>query len=212
MRLFNRYYSIFDLTLLAGDIIVAFVSTAAVRAATFVVGVSSGPHWGLWALQGVAMASIVVVAFYYCDLYAIDQALSLRDFLLRFVTGIGFAIIATGVISYPIPEFGKTIYASEMVLLIGGLAIWRIGFMRLMKKGPIQARVLVIGLSAIGKLVVKELCQQTKLGMKVVGFIGDVAGQVVLPYGNPTRITLPVFLSDSLEEVSEKWSVNRILL
>ena len=156
----------YDVVLLLGDIAVACLATAAVRTAIVVTDITGTPHWLYWLLQGSAVAIIVVIAFYYCDLYAIDQTLSPRELMLRLMNGIGYSCIIIGIVSYPIPDLGKTIYASEMALLVFGLFTWRIGFMRVINKGRIHSRVLIVGLHAIGKVVAEELLRQKKLGMK----------------------------------------------
>jgi sugar transferase (PEP-CTERM system associated) len=72
--------------------------------------------------------------------------------------------------------------------------------------------VLIVGVQSIGKLVAEQLCQQKTLGMEVVGFIGRSAGQIALTYGNPTKVTLPVFSSCSMSSLVEQRGVDRILL
>jgi len=71
---------------------------------------------------------------------------------------------------------------------------------------------MVVGLQAIGKLVAEELLKQKKLGMEVVGFVGQSAGLLTLSYGNPVRVSLPVYQSSSLMDLFERKNVNRILL
>jgi sugar transferase (PEP-CTERM system associated) len=212
MRIFNRYTSIYDSILLLGDITIAICATAAVRAVMEFANSVGTPHWSHWLFQGLAVAIIVIVSFYYCDLYAIDQTLSARELLLRLTTGAGFSCILIGLVSYPIPQLGKTIYASEMVLLVVGLCAWRVGFMRILQKARIHSRVLIIGIHEIGKLVAEELLRQKKLGMKVIGFIGPDAGVLTLSYGNPTRVSLPIFGPQSLMTVYHAHNINRILV
>jgi sugar transferase (PEP-CTERM system associated) len=212
MRIFNRYVSIYDFILLLGDITVAILATAAVRAVIEFANPAGTPHWLHWLFQGLAVAIIVVVSFYYCDLYAIDQTLSVRELLLRLMTGIGSSCILIGIVSYPIPQLGKTIYASEMVLMVLGLYAWRVGFMRVLQRARIHSRVLIIGIQEIGKLVAEELLKQKKLGMKVIGFIGRDSGTMTLSYGNPTRVSLPIFQPGSLMALHNEHNINRILL
>lgn len=212
MRLFNRYYSGYDLTVVLGDIALVFVTTTAVRAVTAWVGTPSEPQWLFWSLHGLAMALVVVIAFYYSDLYALDQTLSVRELILRFIGGLGTACIVIGVVSYPVPEFGKALYFSEMLFMGVGLCLWRIGLMRLIRQAAIHAKVLIVGVEAIGKLVAEELYQQKKLGMEIVGFVGNSAGAMALSYGNPTHIKLPVFLPPSVPDLIEQKKVDRILL
>lgn len=212
MRAFNRYFSVYDCILVLGDVSVTILATVVLHVVIHFSQIFSHPDWGFWFFQALAMATIVVLSFYYADLYAIDQTLSVRELLLRLMGGIGLACILIGIISYPIPQLGKTLYASEMVLLVLGLCGWRIGFMRVVEKTPIRARVLVIGLQVIGKMVAEELLRQKKLGMQVVGFVGQSSGQMTLAYGNPGRVSLPVYPSATLTTSFAKSSADRILL
>jgi sugar transferase (PEP-CTERM system associated) len=212
MRIFNRYFSSYDLLLVLGDIALTFLATASVRVVMVFTGLSSNPQWVFWSIQGAVMALIVVIAFYYSDLYAIDQTLSVRELLLRFMSGLGIACIVIAAVSYPMPEFGKTIYMSEVLLIGANLCLWRLGSMRIIKRARIHARILIIGVQTIGKLVAEELCKQQKLGMEVVGFVGDSAGPMALSYGNPTRVLLPVFSPGSVAEVIVQRGIDRILL
>src|SRR4030095_2689188 len=163
MRIFNRYFSLYDFILVLGDVILAFFATLTVRAAISFFEILSSPEWVFWSFQAVAVTIIVIVSFYYSDLYAIDQTLSIRELLLRLMSAIGAACILIAIVSYPIPQFGKTLYASQMTLMVLSLCAWRVYFMRVIVRARIHARVLVVGLQAIGKLVAEELLRQKKL-------------------------------------------------
>jgi FlaA1/EpsC-like NDP-sugar epimerase len=204
MRIFNRSFSVYDFILVSGDVIVAFFATVAILAVVSVFEISSSPEWAFWSLQAIAVTIIVVVSFYYSDLYAIDQTLSIRELFLRFMSAVGIACILVALISYPIPLFGRTLYASQMALMVLSLCAWRVSFMRVIEKASIHARVLVVGLEAIGALVAEELFKQKKLGMEVVGFVGQAAGQLTLSLGNPVRISLPVYQASSLTTLFEQ--------
>ena len=86
------YFSVYDFILVLGDVILIFLATVAVRAAIFFFQISSSPEWMFWSLQAVAVTIIVVVSFYYSDLYAIDQTLSIRELSLRLMSGIGVVV------------------------------------------------------------------------------------------------------------------------
>lgn len=213
MRIFNRYYSSYDLLLVAGDFFLTFLVTLGLRTTWHLVGFPTIGSWAFFAGQGFVMALVLVTAFYYADLYTIDQTLSVRELLLRFMSGFGTACVVIGLISYPIPQLGfKKIYASEMLLMGLVLSVWRVGFMRVIEQARIHAKVLIIGAQSIGKLVAEQLFQQKTLGMEVVGFVGSSGGEVTLSYGNPTRVSLPVFSPRSISSLIENAGVNRILL
>jgi len=213
MRLFNRYFSSFDLLLVLGDFSLTLVATALVRWFAFLFGDSFGHgDWFVWLTHSLGMAAVIVISFYYSDLYAIDQTLSQRELILRFVGGLGIACVITGAISYPIPKFGKTVYLSEIVILGVILGLWRIGLMRMMGKAPIHAKVLIIGIQEIGKIVAEELWKKPNLGMEVVGFVASSDGEITLSFGNPKKKVFPVIATDRLRTFIEQSGVNRVLL
>ena len=168
--------------------------------------------WLSWFLHGLAMTVVVVVAFYYSNLYAIDQTLSIEELTNRFVTGLGVSCIVIAIISYPIPNFGKSIYVSEMLLMTAALGAWRFGFMRVLKQAAVRAKVLVVGIRTIGKLVAEELYLKRQLGMEVIGFVGGEASCITLSYGNPKKVEIPVFAPTSLTGLVASNHVDRILL
>ncbi|MGE5304035.1 MAG: TIGR03013 family XrtA/PEP-CTERM system glycosyltransferase [Alphaproteobacteria bacterium] len=211
MRLFNRYFSAYDFALILGDFAITFGTAFVVRWVLLSTGMSSSVQW-LWTVHGLVMASVVVISFYYADLYAVDQTLSVREMLLRFLGALGIACIIIGLMSYPIPDFGKGVYLSEMAIMGICLGVWRVGFLRILSIARTHAKVLVVGLQAIGKVVAEELCRQQKLGMEVIGFVDRSPGEVTLSYGNPRKKVLPVFPFRSLSYFIEQKGISRILL
>ena len=195
-----------------GDIVCTLGASLVVRGILDAADPAGNNHWPDFLLHGMAMALVIVIAFYYSDLYAIDQTLSVQELMHRFVAGLGAACIVIGVISYPIPNFGKSIYVSEMLMMGIALGIWRFGFMRVIKQAAIRANVLIIGIRGIGKLIAEELYLKRKLGMEVIGFVGTEAGLVTLSYGNPKKVDLPIFAPPSLATLVASRRVDRILL
>ena len=213
MRLFNRYYSAFDLLLLAGDITLTVAASVGTRALMAIAFVSEQPDWTKWIIIGSVLACIVVFSFYYSDLYALDQILSKRELLLRFATGFGIACLIIGSVSYPIQEAGsQKIYLVQMLLMGLGLAAWRLMFVTMLRRVKARGKVLILGMQTIGRQVSEELCRQKHLGMKVIGFIGSQAGELTLSYGNPRQVCLPIFPRESILAVVEANAVNRILV
>jgi sugar transferase (PEP-CTERM system associated) len=174
------------------------------------------PGTVLWVegfIRGSAMAVLMALAFYYSDLYAVDQTLSPREMLRRLMNGFGLFCLIVGGTTALIPELGsRKVYLGEAVLMGIGLFVWRLSFMRWLKRAKIHAKVLIVGTQAIGKLVAEQLCRQTQLGMEVVGFIGSRPGQITLSYGNPTRVTLPVFPHHLTLGIAAREDVSRILV
>jgi sugar transferase (PEP-CTERM system associated) len=212
VRLFNRYYTPYDLVLVLGDFVLVLCASAVVRVFLNESGLISGEPWLSPTVHGLAMGVIVVIAFYYSDLYSMDQSLSARELLERFVAGLGAACIVIGILSYPIPNFGKSIYLTEMAGLGLCLCLWRLGFMRAMRQAGIRVKVLIVGIRSIGKMIAEELYLKQKLGMDVVGFVGQQAGSVTLSYGNPKKVEIPLLAPSSLSSLIATNRVDRILL
>jgi sugar transferase (PEP-CTERM system associated) len=212
LRFFNRYYTGCDFLLVLGDLLLVLGASVVVRGVlTWTESAVSDP-WPGSILHGIGMAVVVVTAFYYSDLYAIDQTLSVHELLHRFIAALGTSCIVIGVISYPIPNFGKSLYLSEMLAMGISLGLWRLGFMGMIKQSHIRAKVLIIGTRTIGKMVAEELYLKKSLGMQVVGFVSEKAGQITLSYGNPKKAEIPVFAPSSLTGLIASSGVNRILL
>jgi sugar transferase (PEP-CTERM system associated) len=213
VKLFNRYYSPYDFLLLLGDLFIAALTGSAMRAAIYFSSGSADTESALWVVQIGIPVVLIAVSFYYTDLYEIDQAFSAREWAFRLLNGFGVACLILGVTSYLLPAWGlQHIYVSEMAFLGLGLLVWRVGFARMLKKAKTHVKVLIVGAHAIGKLVAEELCRQKHLGMEVIGFIGSPAGEITLSYGNPTRLSLPVFPCHSTLGIVEANGVNRILV
>ncbi len=213
MRLFNRYYSGYHLLLPLVDLILAVVIAAVVRFVADFIEVRPAVNWSAYLLQGGIVGFLVIIVFYYSDLYSIDSTLPEREWALRLVSGFGVTCLILGGLSQVIrrPDL-RDISLTTMLLIGVGLFAWRVEFTNILKKRKICGKVLIVGTQSIGKIVAEELHRRKHLAMEVVGFIGHQAGQVVLSYGNPTRISLPVFPRHSTIRVVESNGVNRILV
>jgi len=212
MRLFNRYFSRADVLLLLGDVALAIFAIWAVHTVRHVTGLAP-TNWSQWAVQGEGIAALVVVSFYYSDLYVIDQTIPRSELVLRLANGFGIACLAIGGVGLVIPGLGfQKLYLIEMLLVGIGLFSWRIGFVRMLEKVKVHSKILVVGTNKIATLVAEELCRRKHLGMQVVGFIGSQDGQMTLSYGNPVHVSLPVSPPQSIFRVIEREGVNRILV
>ena len=194
MRLFNRYYSGYHLLLPLVDLILAVVIAGVGRFVMDSPGFHHGAQWFRYLIQGAAVGAVVVIVFYYTDLYSIDSTLPGRDWVLRLVTGFGVTCLILGGLSQIMPRPAWRDISLTAMLLIGvGLFAWRVEFTAILKKRRICGKVLIVGTQSIGKIVAEELHRHKHLAMEVVGFIGPHAGQMQLSYGNPTNVSLPVF-------------------
>ena len=214
MRLFNRYFSAYDLALPLGDVAITLISVLAARFLIVdVVHYSELVDWHHWTLLAGWVSVSVLVSFYYADLYEIDQALSQRELSLRFANGFGITCLLIAALSYPIPQPGlKKIYLVQIVLIGLGLFGWRLIFTKILRVQKIRGTIAIIGMQKIGKLVAEELFRKTHLGLKVAYFVGPEPGEVTLSYGNPRRITVPVVSPEATLSLVKAEGISRILI
>jgi sugar transferase (PEP-CTERM system associated) len=214
MRLFNRYFSTYDLALPVGDIAITLLAVLAARFLVVEVAhYSELAQWNHWTLLSVWVSISVLVSFYYADLYEIDQALSQRELSLRFVNGFSIICLLVAALSYPIPQPGlKKIYLIQIVLMGIGLFTWRELFSKVLKVQNIHGTIAIIGMQKVGKLVAEELFRKKHLGLKVAYFVGPEKGEVALSYGNPRRITIPVIAPEGTLPLVKNERISRILI
>ncbi len=213
MRLFNRYFTSYDLLLPVGDIGITMLAVAAARFFVALSHEGEGVGWNHWMTLAALIAVFVVVSFYYANLYEIDQVLSQRELILRFANGFGIACLLVAAISFSVQQPGlRRIYLTEIVLMGVGLFGWRLAFTRLLKDRRIHGTIAIIGTQKIGLLVAEELCSKKHLGLQVEYFVGPQSGEITLSYGNPRRVTIPVAAPESIVDLVERNGVNRILI
>lgn len=213
MRLFNRYFSSFDLFLVLGDFFLTVLATTLVRWGGIPIddSVARG-DLAVWLPNSLGMASVVVISFYYSDLYAVDHTSSLRESVLQFIGGLGVACLIIGAISYPIPKFGKTVYLMEILVLGVILGVWRVLFLRIIGSATVRDKILVVGIQEIGQIVAEELWNKPKLGKDVIGFVGSAAGELTLSFGNPQKKVVPIITATNIGSFIEEHGVSRVLL
>jgi sugar transferase (PEP-CTERM system associated) len=214
MRLFNRYFSGYDLALPLGDVAITLVGVLAARYLVVNVGdYSELAGWNQWFRLAGWITISVVISFYYADLYEIDQALSQRELSLRFANGFGIAGLLVALLSYPISQPGlKKIYLVNILLMGIGLFAWRVFFSKIIKLRRIRGTIAILGTQKVGKLVAEELLRRQHLGLKVSYFIGPQKGEMTLAYGNPRRVTIPVVSPESTLSLVRQEGVSRILI
>ena len=210
MRLFNRYYSRYDLALPFGDV---GITVAAIVLTQYLV-VSAEL---LYAYQQTVLAAwltlAVLISFYYADLYDIDQALSQRELALRFINGFVVSCLLMAALSYSIPETGlKKTYLIQTPIMGIGLFTWRLAFSKILKLRKVRGTIAIIGMQKVGRLVAEELFRKKHLGLKVACFVGPQRGEVTLSYGNPRKITIPVVSPESTLPLVRGEGVSRILI
>jgi sugar transferase (PEP-CTERM system associated) len=214
MRLFNRYFSRYDLALPLGDVAITLIAVVAARYLVISIGnYSELIGWDQWFKLAGWVTVSVVISFYYADLYEIDQALSTRELSLRFANGFGVACVLVALLSYSLDQPGlKNIYLLEILLMAIGVFLWRIAFAKVIRLRRIRGSIAILGMQKVGKLVAEELFRKKHLGLTVSHFIGPERGEATLSCGNPRRVTVQVVSPESTLSLIRSEGVSRILI
>ena len=213
MKILNRYRSPYDLLLPLGDAACAVLLFGVSRALLSATGYADIAHWSTPLVQAAMMAIVVVMAFYFVDLYAVDTDLPLRDRLLGVMTGFGVVCLLVGGLGMISPSLSFAhVRLVELALVGSALFFWHQRFARGLKNGPILSRVLIVGTQQIGRLVAEQIYLKKHLRMEVVGFIGTRYDTITLDCGNPKRVFHCVFPPHAILNLVESRSVDRILV
>ena len=213
MKILNRYRSPYDLLLPLGDAVGAALLIGASRALLPAAGAADAAAWNTPVLQAALMALVVVLAFYFADLYAVDTEVALRDRLLGVMKGFGIVCVVVGGLGLLTPSSGLAHPSVFELALVGSaLGFWHQRFARGLKNGPILSRILIVGTQPIGRLVAEQIHLKKHLRMAVVGFIGSRFDSITLNCGNPKRVIHCVFPPHEILNLVEFRGVDRILV
>ena len=178
IRLFNVYYPIRTLVLMAGE--------AVIVCASFLLGMALQHREDLYVALNyeggyfkILLVTLIVLGFsYWFDLYAptpFDEKGELY-FRLLLVPGL-LALILAGV-AYFSPTFlpGNNAALAGLVILTLGLFGWRALYGWLVQQPYFRERVYVLGTGERAQRLVNGLRSRSELGVDVVGWSGTMEG------------------------------------
>jgi len=213
VKILNRYRSPYDLLLPLGDAVGAALLFGVSRTLLTAAGSADAVPWTTPVFQSALLALLVVLGFYFVDLYAVDAEVALRDRLLGVMKGFGLVCLLVGGLTLLMPSFNFVPASGfELALVASALSFWHLRFARGLKNGPILSRVLIVGTQPIGRLVAEQIYLKKNLRMVVVGFIGTRYDSITLNCGNPNKIFHCVFPPQELLSLVESRGVDRILV
>jgi sugar transferase (PEP-CTERM system associated) len=204
IRLFNVYYPVRTLVLLVGEALIVGLS--------FVLGALWSLSWlsfnnALFIEDGLAkifaLTGIVLLLSHGFDLYDSSQIQARMDqaFRLLFVLGL-VALVLGGVLKfYPAFLPGKNSAFAGVVILAFGLFAWRSAYSWIVQQPFFRERVYVLGMGDRAERVVKGLRQRAELGIEVVGWTGNILGEL-------TRESV----ASDLRERAKETGVHRVIV
>jgi sugar transferase (PEP-CTERM system associated) len=203
IRLFNVYYPVRTLVLLAVETMVVFSS--------FLMGVLLAfpddryivLNYQYGYVKVLVATLFVLICSHWFDLYDATQfdAKGEMYFRLFLVPGL-FALFLAG-IAYFFPRAlpGNNASLIGLVFLTLGLVVWRAAYSWLVQQAFMQERVYVLGTGERAQRLVQGLRQRKELGVDVIGWSGNVEGAL-------TRETAAAHLM----ELANAHSIHRVIV
>jgi sugar transferase (PEP-CTERM system associated) len=176
VRLFQVYYPVRTLVLLAGETVIVCLSF--LLAALIRYGPDSylvlNYERGFYKI--VAISALLLIYFYYFDLYAPLQLTSRQETFFRLFLVLGTLSFSLAVVGYCFPElmFGRHVCSFGLIILTGAILLWRGAYMWLLRQPYLRERVYVLGSGERAARLVETIRTRRDVGMEVVGWAGSL--------------------------------------
>ena len=180
IRLFKVHYPLRGLILLAGEALIVWTS--------FVLGTMLQNGEDSWLLLNVehgylkilAVTGVVLLFSYWFDLYDSTSLGAKWDQTLRLLLVLGFVALILAAVGFIYPSFvpGNGSALAGLIILTFTLLGWRAVYSWMVKRSFLRERVYVLGTGERAQRLVSGLRKRSELGIEVVGWTGDVEGEL----------------------------------
>jgi sugar transferase (PEP-CTERM system associated) len=195
IRLFNVYYPVRTLVLLAGEALIVWTS--------FLLGtVLQHPYdsYTLLNYEGgylkIAVVTLIVLVFsHWFDLYDPAQFNKKGELYFRLLLVPGFLALVLALIDWVFPQFMPSQHSALVGLIILTFALfgWRTAYSWLSQQSFLRERVYVLGTDERAQRLVQGLRTRSELGIDVVGWSGNIEGVM-------TRESMATHLTELVRE------------
>jgi sugar transferase (PEP-CTERM system associated) len=179
IRLFKVYYPLRTLILLAGEALIVWIS--------FVLGtmLRSQDSWLLLNVEGgylkiLAVTFVVLLLSHWLDLYDTASLEKNWEQGARILLVMGSVALVLSAVGFLFPAFmpgnGSALFG--LVILTFTLFCWRGAYSWMAKQPFLRERVYVLGTGERAERLVNGLRQRVTLGIEVVGWTGNVQGEL----------------------------------
>jgi sugar transferase (PEP-CTERM system associated) len=180
IRLFKVYYPLRTLILLLGEALIVWIS--------FVLGTMLQNREDSWLLLNVdygylkilAVTGVVLLLSHWFDLYDSSNLGEKWDQTFRLLLVLGFVALALSAVGFIYPSIlpGNGSALAGLIILTFTLLGWRAAYSWMVKQPFLRERVYVLGTGERAQRLVAGLRQRSGLGIEVVGWTGDVEGEL----------------------------------
>jgi sugar transferase (PEP-CTERM system associated) len=180
IRLFKVYYPLRSLVLLVGEGLIVWTS--------FVLGTMLQNREESWLLLNVeygylkilVVTGVVLLLSYWFDLYDSASLGAKWDQTFRLLLVLGFVALALAAVGFIYPGIlpGNGSALAGLLILTFTLLGWRSLYSWMVKQPFLRERVYVLGTGERAQRLVRGLRERSQLGIEVVGWSGDVEGEL----------------------------------
>ena len=174
VRLFQVYYPVRTLILLAGE---ACLACASFLVATLIIFRQDSVlilnyEYGFYKV--LALTVIVIICSHFFDLYGISHLKG--EIYVRLFLALGVLSFVLAGLEYTVPQLvpGHGVLLLSLVFLTFVLPGWRLGFAWLLRKPYLKQRVYVVGGGALANELVEAIRDRADLGMETAGWVGAI--------------------------------------
>jgi sugar transferase (PEP-CTERM system associated) len=180
IRLFKVYYPMRTLVLLAGEALIVWVS--------FLLGTllqNRDDSWLLLNVEGgylkiLGVTMFVLLLSHWLDLYDSSSMAARWEQAFRILLVLGLVALALSGVGFVFPRLlpGNGSALAGLVILTFTLFAWRAAYGWLVQQPYLRERVYVLGTGARAQRLLNGLRQRSDLGVEVVGWTGNVEGEL----------------------------------
>ena len=182
IRLFNVYYPIRTLVLLAGEALIVWTSFLLAillqfREDSYLV---LNFEYGYYKILGVTV--LVLLFSHWFDLYDPSHLDAKGELYFRLLLVPGVLALALALVGYAFPDImlGKDSFPIGLIILTMALFGWRTAYSWLVQQPYLREKVYVLGMGERAQRLVQGLRSRAELGIEVVGWTGNLEGAFTL--------------------------------
>jgi sugar transferase (PEP-CTERM system associated) len=178
IRLFNVYYPVRALVLLAVETLVVFTSFLLGMMLAFPDDRYIVLNYEYGYLKIIVATLVVLICSHWFDLYDSSRFEAKGEMYFRLFLVPGLLALLLAAVSWIDPNIlpGNNASLIGLVLLTVGMVAWRAAYGWLVQQPFMQEKVYVLGTGERAQRLVQGLRQRKELGVEVIGWSGNVEG------------------------------------
>ena len=178
IRLFNVYYPVRSLVLLAVETMVVFSSFLLGMMLAFPDDRYIVLNYEYGYLKIIVATLVVLICSHWFDLYDASRFEAKGEMYFRLFLVPGLLALLLAAVSWIDPNIlpGNNASLIGLVLLTVGMVAWRAAYGWLVQQPFMQEKVYVLGTGERAQRLVQGLRQRKELGVEVIGWSGNVEG------------------------------------